>query len=159
MTTDIEEFFSQETYPGSKRLRRPAPEPVESLDMPWQEDKFTMKNIPGVGEVKVYSIGAFATALGVSVRTIREWTIRGAIPDAPYRLPSNMLVKGERKPGRRLYPAPFIEACVKVMAVRGLLGQRRIDWNNHYEVTQEIVREWKSIKSQYSNNNEYRRMA
>ena len=154
--TSIEDMFSQETYPGSKRLRRAAPEVIEPVIHEWQDSKFTHHTLPGVGRVRVYSIGALATALGVSVRTIREWTIRGAIPDAPYRLPSNMLVKGERKAGRRLYPAPYIEAAVEVMSRNGLLGRGPVEWDDHPEVTQEIVREWKRIKSRISDN-EYRR--
>lgn len=153
----IEDMFSQETYPGSKRLRRAAPEVIEQVSEDWQDTNYTTKILPGVGKVRVYSVGALANALGVSVRTIREWTIRGAIPDAPYRLPSNMLVKGERKAGRRLYPAPYIEAVVKVMAKHELLGRGPVDWDNHYEATQEIVMEWKRIKSK-SHDNEYRRL-
>lgn len=132
-------------YPGSKRKRREAAPVVEFIPDPWRED-FTVKTIGGK-EVRLYTISALASALGVSVPSIRLWEKKGYIPQGPYRLPSNMLVHGQRTSGRRLYTEELIDAAVAVFEEHGILGSPRIMWERHSQVPIEIHDSWKSIMS------------
>ena len=152
----IDQFFPEEgeegkkepdedLYPGS---RRPLPKakfvPVrEFISDPWK-DNYTIKTIGGV-ETKMYAIGALATALGVSVPSIRYWTRAGYLPLAPYRLPSNMIVSGKKVSGRRLYTEPLIEAVIDAFAKRDLLGKPRIEWSQHKDLPIEIREAWSRI--------------
>lgn len=147
MTPDlVDEMFGgeEEFYPGSKRkIEREKPTNVEFIADPWREN-FTIKIIGGV-ETPMYPIGALANALGVSVQSIRSWTSKGYIPLAPYRLPSTMVIAGEKAPGRRLYTEPMIEAAVEAFEKRGLLGAPRIEWKNHTDLSIEIQEAWTRI--------------
>lgn len=134
----------KEYYPGSKRKRREEPiSNVEFIPDPWREN-YTTKMIRGV-EMKMYPIGAFANALGVSVQSIRHWTRSGYLPSAPYRLPANMVIKGEKVSGRRLYTEPLIEAVVAAFEKRGLLGKPRIEWSKHRDLPIEIAETWSQL--------------
>lgn len=143
-----EEPPADEYYPGSKRKRaeKPASSNVEFIPDPWREN-FTMKTINGV-ETKMYPIGSLANALGVSVQSIRHWTRSGYLPQAPYRLPSNMVINGKKVSGRRLYTEPLIEAAVAAFEKRGLLGKPRIEWSKHSDLPIEIAEVWsRTVKS------------
>lgn len=129
-------------YPGSKR-KRSEPLSYDFIPDPWQ-DKFFLKTIRGE-EVKVYAVGALAKALGVSPPAIRAWIRKGYIPQAPYRLPPNMKVRGEQAPGRRLYTAEYIEAAVHVFERNGVLGQTRIMWAQHPNISVEVLEAWQKI--------------
>lgn len=135
-----------EYYPGSKRKKAEKPAAVEFIPDPWREN-FTIKVINGA-ETPMYPIGAFATALGVSVQSIRHWTRMGWIPTAPYRLPSNMVVKGEKVSGRRLYTEAMIESVMEAFEKRGLLGKPRIEWSKHTDLSIEIKETWSRLVQQ-----------
>lgn len=148
MSSSIEEMFQQtELYPGSKQKRRflglqkPDYEPKE-----WEEANYTLKTLPKIGEVRMYTIGAVAKSVGVSVPTIRLWISKQYIPDAPYKLPSTMVVRGEQTDGRRLYTAPYIHSLVRIMREHGLLGQRPVPWEETPDASEDILEEWKRIK-------------
>lgn len=132
----------EEFYPGSKR-KRSEPGNFDFVPDPWEE-KFFLKTIRGQ-EVKVYSVGALASALGVSTPAIRSWIRKGYIPQSPYRLPSNMVVQGEKVAGRRLYTAEYINAAVEVFKRHGVLGQTRIMWANHSDISMEVLEAWQKI--------------
>jgi hypothetical protein len=146
----FDEVFNEEPrtevefYPGSKRKRREQPV-VEFVANPWREN-FTVKIIGGE-EKRMYTIGSLAEALGVSIPTLRNWAKAGYIPEAPYRLPSNMKIQGENVAGRRLYTEELIDAAVKIFEAHGLLGKKRIIWDDYETVPQEIQREWQRITS------------
>ena len=138
-TEDVPEF-----YPGSKKTRREAQKPtVEFIPDPWRE-KFTVKTVRGQ-QVRLYTVSAIADALGVSVPTIRFWIKSGYIPQAPYRLPSTMIVAGQKAPGRRLYTEEVIDAAVAIFEKHGILGSRRIVWEEHADVPIEIIEAWTRI--------------
>lgn len=130
-------------YPGSKRKIERESVNVEFIADPWREN-FTMKTVNGV-ETPMFPIGALANALGVSTQSIRHWTRKGYLPLAPYRLPANMVVKGEKVSGRRLYTQAIIEATVAAFEKRGLLGKPRIEWKNHSDLPIEIQELWIEI--------------
>lgn len=133
----------QENYPGSRHKRRDVPD-VEFISEPWRDEMFYIKVIGGQ-EVKMFTVGALASALGVSVQTIRGWSKKGYIPEAPLRLPSNMIVGGEKTAGRRLYTEELIDAAVKIFQEHGLLGKQRILWSKHEEVPIELHESWSQI--------------
>ena len=139
-----EEPAADEFYPGSRRKLSAKPSSnVEFIPDPWR-DNFTVKKINGV-DTKMYPIGALATALGVSVQSIRHWTRSGYIPTAPYRLPANMLIDGKRVSGRRLYTEALIDAVVAAFEKRGLLGKPRIEWSRHPDLPIEIKETWSRL--------------
>ena len=148
MTPDlVDEMFGgeeEEYYPGSKhKIEREPVSNVEFIADPWRED-YTIKTVKGV-EMKMFPIGALANALGTSVPSLRNWTRKGYIPLAPYRLPANMIVAGEKVAGRRLYTEPMIEAAVEAFEKRGLLGKPRIEWKKHPDLAIEIQEAWTHI--------------
>jgi hypothetical protein len=148
----FEQMFNDDTeeeveyYPGSKRKRRPEPEPQIAGDM-WREN-YTVKTVGGA-ERRFFPIGALADALHVSVETIRHWVKKGQIPNAPYRL-STSIVHGKKHPGRRLYTEPMIDATVKAFASRGLLDAQRIEWKKHHDLTIELHETWSRIHREES---------
>lgn len=131
----------EEFYPGSRHKRRPEPEVVLEGD-PWREN-YTVKTIGGQDR-RFYPIGALASALDVSVETIRHWVKKGYIPNAPYRL-STSIVHGQKYAGRRLYTEAMIDAAVSAFAKRGLLDANRIEWKNHHDLTIELHEKWSAI--------------
>ncbi len=144
MTDLVAEMFGdrEEFYPGSKRKRRPEPEPQEISGEMWREN-YTVKKIGGQDR-RFFPIGALADALHVSVETIRHWVKKGYIPNAPYRLPTS-IVHGQKHQGRRLYTEPMIDAAVKTFASRGLLDAQRIEWKKHHDLTIELHETWNRI--------------
>lgn len=156
MTSDlgglIGDLFGQDTYPGSKRKRRePAfrPDPVDPES--WRKDP-VMKTVGG-RQVEMFTIGAFASALQVSVPTLKEWMRDGRIPEAPYRLPSNMVINGsDSAPGRRLWRAEHIESAVEVFRNHGLMDRaKRITWSKHPTVAVDILHAWQNISRTQQN--------
>ena len=142
-----EEPPTDEFYPGSRRKLAVKPSSPEFIADPWREN-FSTKMIHGV-EMQMYTIGALANALGVSVQTIRHWTRMGYIPKAPYRLPANMMINGNKVAGRRLYTAPLIEAVVASFEKRGLLGSTQVRWATKYpDLSIEIREAWTRIYNQ-----------
>jgi DNA-binding transcriptional MerR regulator len=138
----------EEFYPGSRHKRRPEPEVALEGDL-WRED-YTVKTIAGQ-ERRFYTVGALAQALSVSVESIRLWTRKGNIPQAPYRLPVSV-VHGQKHLGRRLYTEAMIDAAVRAFAKRGLIEASRISWNQHRDLTVEIHDAWSRIHSEETGN-------
>lgn len=146
----FEEIFGEdpdpkdEKYPGSNKSRREKPPSTEFVhDHSWR-DVYTVKRINGK-EQRFYTIGALAQALGVSTYSIKYWVRNGHVPNAPYRLPDMIQGDGLKRPGRRLYTAPMIDAVVELFDRHGLLGAQRIDWKKHEDVTADILQEWTRI--------------
>ncbi len=135
----------EDLYPGSRHKRREGPAkpfPTPSADL-WRED-YTTKTVGG-RELRLYTIGAFAEALGVSVVTIRRWTKRGFIPQAPYRLPSTMKVQGETVAGRRLYTADVIDATVAIFRKHGVDPSQRVQFDQHPGLSMDIIDAWSAV--------------
>lgn len=154
MTDPFREIFLDEPdddlYPGSKRKRREPKEGVRQ-DRPsddWRTGEFAFKKNQGGKVVTYFTIGALAEALGVSVTTIRKWTRRGYIPQAPYRLPSNMVVRGETVAGRRLYTEQIIDATVEIFARYEVLGASRIVFDQHPGLSMDVIEAWSRIYQQ-----------
>lgn len=149
MPDDIEDFFSdlEEFYPGSKRKRRePGEAPVRKTSSPagaWDEQPF-IKHMGGK-QVEMFTIGALSKALERPVVTIRLWTRKGYIPQAPYRLPDTVLEDGTKQKGRRLYTRALIESAVEAFNKRGLIGSARVEWNQYRDLSIELLEEWTKI--------------
>lgn len=139
-----------ERYPGSKQNRRERAYTPEYVPDPWR-DNYTDRWVGGE-KIRLYPIGAFAEAVGVSVQTIRSWEAKSQIPLSNFRLPSNMVVRGESGiAGRRLYTEDVIDATVEVLRRRGLLGSTRIAWTD--DLTTEIHTAWMKARQQRRNGN------
>lgn len=136
-------FFAglDENYPGSKRKRRTPPAPVEARQglEGWDSRPF-IKVIRG-REMEMFTMGALAAALNRPLVTVRLWTRKGYIPQAPFRLPSRT-VNGREQKGRRLYTRPLIEAAVEAFGKRGLLESPRIEWSQHTDLSIELSETW-----------------
>lgn len=147
--TTFDDLFpgDEEFYPGSKKKRKEkANSNVEFIPDEWR-DNYNLKTINGQ-EVRMYTIGALATALGVSVPAIRKWIKLGYLPQAPYRLPSNMVVNGQKVSGRRLYTEETIQAVVDIFEEEGVLGSSRIDWGSHEEIPIKVIEAWQDLLNQ-----------
>lgn len=146
-----EEPPADEYYPGSRRKLGSVSSGTSFVSDPWR-DNYTIKRI-GDQEIKMYPIGAIASALGVSVYTIRYWTRKGYLPTEQYRLPKNMIIQGEKAAGRRLYLEPMIDAAVAAFDKRGLLDKPRVEWSKHPDLPIEIYEEWSRIRSAIQGDN------
>jgi hypothetical protein len=144
---EIEKAFADLEYlPGSKRKRK-EPDPKVSRRKAgdsngWDANPIT-KTLGGK-ETEVFTIGALALALEKTIVTIRLWERKGYIPRAPYRLRSKTL-KGEKTGGNRVYTRALIESAIEEFNRRGLLGSARVEWNQHDELTDALVKRWKDI--------------
>lgn len=150
MNDFIDDMFSQvdEYYPGSKRKRRqvtPKPETHIADLQEWDSRAYT-KTMPNGQDMEMFTIGALAIALGRPIITIRDWTKKGYLPKAPYRLPSKPDKHGETHHGRRLYSRRMIESAVEIFGRAGLLGQTRVEWSHHQLVPQELAETWNNIR-------------
>jgi hypothetical protein len=143
---DEPEGEEEQFYPGSKKKRREKKPTIEFVPEEWR-DNYVTKWLKGK-ETRMYPVGALATALGVSVQTVRRWSTQGKIPQAPFRLAANMMIDGRKVPGRRYYTQPLIEAVVDVFTERGIIGQGRIVWDEHEDVPIEIHEKWTRIINQ-----------
>lgn len=151
MTESLDDFIARldEYYPGSKRKRRPPNPEMESRKAKALEDgawdaKPTLKSLPNGKVVELFSAGAFAQALNRPLVTLRLWERRGYIPRAPYRLKS-IMVAGDKKPGWRMYSRAMVESALESFRSRGLLEKARIEWNNHRDLSIELVENWTRI--------------
>lgn len=150
----IEEIFGSlnEFYPGSKKKRQPLHPDVERKRKEvkdkeaWDSDPQT-KTLPNGTVVELFSAGTFASALGRPLVTIRLWERKGYIPRAPYRLKA-IIVKGEKKPGWRMYSRDMVESAIQSFQSRGLLEAPRIDWNRHPDLSLELYENWTKIHNQ-----------
>ena len=144
---EIEKAFADLEYiPGSKRKRREPDQKVSRRKVGesngWDENPI-IKTLGGK-EVEVFTIGALAHALEKSIVSVRLWERKGYIPRAPYRLRSKTL-KGQKTGGNRVYTRALIESTIEEFARRGLLGTARVEWNQHDDLTDALVKRWKDI--------------
>jgi hypothetical protein len=143
----LKAFAGLDKAPGSKQPRR---EPTALSEKRrkkilgesngWDANPI-VKVVQGV-ETELFTISALAEALEKKVVTIRLWEKNGYIPGAPYRLRSKSL-NGQKVSGNRVYKRELIEIAVEEFARRGLLGSARVEWNQHRDLTEAIVRRWK----------------
>jgi len=144
---EIEKAFADLEYiPGSKRKRKEPDQKVSRRKVGesngWDETPI-IKTLGGK-ETEVFTIGALAHALEKSIVSVRLWERKGYIPRAPYRLRSKTL-KGQKTGGNRVYTRALIEATIDEFAKRGLLGTARVEWNQHDDLTDALVKRWKEI--------------
>lgn len=143
----LDAFKDLEFIPGSrhKRVTNPsiAAKKVESNG--WDANPI-MKTLGGK-ETEVFTIGALAVALDKQIVTVRLWERKGYIPLAPYRLRAKTL-NGKKTGGNRVYTRALIESAVEEFDRRGLVGRSRIEWGQHEDLTETLVRRWKEITQQ-----------
>lgn len=144
----IEAFRDLEYIPGSKKKRRELDPKVSRRKSGetngWDENPI-IKTLGGK-ETEVFTIGALAQALEKTIVTVRLWERKGYIPRAPYRLRSKTL-KGQKTGGNRVYTRTLIEAAVDEFSKRNLLGSARVEWSQHEDLTDALVKRWKDITS------------
>ena len=141
-------FADLEYIPGSKKKRRDLDPKVsrrKSGESNGWDANPVVKTLGGV-ETEVFTIGALALALEKTIVTIRLWERKGYIPRAPYRLRSKTL-KGEKTGGNRVYTRALIESSIEEFNRRGLLGSARVEWGQHEDLTEALVKRWKDITS------------
>ena len=144
---EIEKAFADLEYiPGSKRKRREPDQKVSRRKVGesngWDETPI-IKTLGGK-ETEVFTIGALAHALEKSIVSVRLWERKGYIPRAPYRLRSKTL-KGQKTGGNRVYTRALIEVTIEEFSKRGLLGTARVEWNQHDDLTDALVKRWKEV--------------
>lgn len=146
---EIEAAFADLEYvPGSKKKRRDLDPKVsrrKSGESNGWDANPVIKTLGGV-ETEVFTIGALALALEKTIVTIRLWERKGYIPRAPYRLRSKTL-KGEKTGGNRVYTRALIDSTIDEFNRRGLLGSARVEWSQHEDLTDALVKRWKEITS------------
>jgi hypothetical protein len=141
-------FADLEYIPGSKKKRRDLDPKVsrrKSGESNGWDANPVIKTLGGI-ETEVFTIGALALALEKTIVTIRLWERKGYIPRAPYRLRSKTL-KGEKTGGNRVYTRALIESSIDEFNRRGLLGSARVEWSQHEDLTEALVKRWKEITS------------
>jgi hypothetical protein len=149
---EIEAAFADLEYvPGSKKKRR-EPDPKVSRRKVGESNGWDANPIIktlGGKETEVFTIGAVALALEKTIVTVRLWERKGYIPRAPYRLRSKTL-GGKKTGGNRVYTRALIESAIDEFNRRGLLGSARVEWNQHEDLTDALVKRWKEIISNES---------
>ena len=146
---EIEKAFADLEYiPGSKRKRRELDPKVSRRKVGesngWDANPI-IKTLGGQ-ETEVFTIGALALALEKSIVSVRLWERKGYIPKAPYRLRAKTL--GNKKTGgNRVYTRALIESAIEEFSKRGLLGTARVEWGQHEDLTEALVKRWKEITS------------
>ena len=144
---EIEKAFADLEYlPGSKK-KRTEPNPKVSRRKSGESNGWDanpiMKTLGG-NETEVFTIGALAQALEKSIVSVRLWERKGYIPRAPYRLRSKTL-KGQKTGGNRVYTRALIESAIEEFSRRGLLGTARVEWSQHDDLTDALIKRWKEI--------------
>lgn len=137
-------FFDLEYIPGSKkkRVNNPSRAIAKKESNGWDANPI-IKTLGG-SEVEVFTIGALAAALEKQIVTVRLWERKGYIPRAPYRLRSKTL-NGKKTGGNRVYTRALIESAIEEFDRRGLIGSARIEWGQHEDLTDTLLRRWKEI--------------
>jgi hypothetical protein len=149
---EIEKAFADLEYiPGSKKKRREADPKVSRRKAGetngWDANPI-IKRLGGE-DTEVFTIGALALALEKQIVTIRLWERKGYIPRAPYRLRAKTL-GGKKTGGNRVYTRALIEVTVDEFVKRGLIGTARVEWNQHEDLTEALLRRWKEVTSNES---------
>ena len=147
---EIEKAFADLQYvPGSKKRKRREEDPKVSRRNSGESNGWDanpiIKTLGGV-ETEVFTIGALAAALEKQIVTVRLWERKGYIPRAPYRLRSKTL-NGAKTGGNRVYTRALIEAAVEEFNRRGLIGSTRVEWGQHEDLTEALIKRWKEITS------------
>jgi hypothetical protein len=149
---EIEAAFADLEYvPGSKQKRR-EPDPKVSRRKIGESNGWDANPIIktlGGKDTEVFTIGALALALEKTIVTVRLWERKGYIPRAPYRLRSKTL-GGKKTGGNRVYTRALIESAIEEFNRRGLLGSARVEWSQHEDLTDALVKRWKEIISNES---------
>jgi hypothetical protein len=149
---EIEAAFADLEYvPGSKQKRR-EPDPKVSRRKVGESNGWDANPIVktlGGKDTEVFTIGALALALEKTIVTVRLWERKGYIPRAPYRLRSKTL-GGKKTGGNRVYTRALIESAIEEFNRRGLLGSARVEWSQHEDLTDALVKRWKEIISNES---------
>lgn len=147
----LKAFEGLDRVPGSKQKRReltPAAEKRRAKILGesngWDASPI-IKTLQGV-ETEVFTISALAEALEKKIVTIRLWEKKGYIPNAPYRLRSKSL-NGQKVSGNRVYTRALIEIAIEEFQRRGLLGSARVEWSQHGDLTDTLVRRWRDTVS------------
>lgn len=142
----LKSFEGLDRIPGSKQPRRApvanAKKKPSKESSGWDENP-KIKLLKGV-ETEVFSIGALAKALDKQIVTIRLWEKKGYIPIAPYRLRSKNL-NGNKVMGNRVYTRVLIEIAIEEFQKRGLIGSARVEWTEHTDLTEALVKRWKDV--------------
>lgn len=142
----FEAFKDLEYIPGSKKKRR-EPDPKVSRRKAGESNGWDANPIIktlGGKETEVFTISALAQALEKQIVTVRLWERKGFIPRAPYRLRGKVL-KGQKTAGNRVYTRALIESAMEEFSRRGLLGSARVEWGQHEDLTDALVKRWKEI--------------
>ena len=147
----IESMFSDVDpyYPGSKRKRKEKVEPKREVEpeSAW-DSRPRITTLPSGEDIELFTIGAVASALGRPVITIRAWIKEGYLPAAPYRLPAKKNINGKDHQGRRLYSRAMVEKVVELFGKSGLLYVKRIDWDLHRQLSNEIAEAWSTLRAE-----------
>ena len=145
----IDDMFSEfnEYYPGSKRKRRAVEETAKrEVEIKSWDSRPYFKTMPNGEDMEMFTLGALADALGRPIITVRHWTKKGYLPQAPYRLPAKPDKNGDTHQGRRLYSRSMIESAVEVFDKAGLLDEIRVEWSYHQQVSNDIAESWNKIR-------------
>lgn len=118
--TEVDEVEEEETYPGSRHLKKSVTESSEESDEddPIWDDSPRTYAVKGK-ETKFYTISALATALRRKTVTMRKWEKKGYLPEARFRSP------GAGKKQDRLYTRPQIEGLVAIAKEEGLMQPQK----------------------------------
>ena len=147
----IDDLFSEfeEFYPGSKRKRRQTEEPEKRVvELKSWDSRPYYKTMPNGQDMEMFTLGALADALGRPIITVRDWTKKGYLPAAPYRLPSKPDKNGDIHKGRRLYSRRMIESAVGIFGEAGLLDELRVEWSHYQQVSNDIAEVWDKIRTE-----------
>jgi hypothetical protein len=151
MSDSIDELFKNidKFYPGSKRVRKSMsfPDPKKKEEKEGWEAQGKLKMLPNGKSVELFSAGSLCLALNRPLVTIRLWERKGYIPRAPYRLKAR-IVDGKKEPGWRMYSRAIIESTITSFQSRNLLEAPRIDWNQHSDLSVELLENWTKIHNE-----------
>lgn len=114
----VDEWLHQQFYPGS---RHRIPDRRSELEKPEEEwDSRPVKLVVDGEPREFFTIGMLAKALQRSAITLREWEVRGILPQANYR-------KAAINPAKntRLYTRAQVEGIVAVAWEHGLMRQAK----------------------------------
>lgn len=103
-----------DTYPGSRHVRRGVQEVEEEEEAPVWDGNPRVYRVRGADH-EFFPISALATALRRKPGTLRKWETQGYLPTARYRSP------GEGKSQSRLYTRSQIEGLIAIATEEGLM--------------------------------------
>lgn len=119
--------FSDIGVPGRRApMNRAAPAETVTDTTPVWDDKPLKYLVKGV-EQEFFTIGAVATALGVSVQSIRAWEQKGLMPRSPYRSPRprRAQLPDKASKGRRLWTREQVDGILRLAREEGVILNRK----------------------------------